>query len=67
MRTNIEINDALMEKAMQTTGARTKRAAVEEALELLVKIGAQEGIRELFGKVEFYDDVLAERELSSIE
>lgn len=67
MRTNIEIDDTLMEKAMQTTGARTKRAAVEEALELLVKIGAQERIRGLFGKVEFYDDVLAERELSDVE
>ena len=32
MRTNIDIDDDLMEKAMKATGQRTKKAAVEEAL-----------------------------------
>jgi Arc/MetJ family transcription regulator len=49
MRTNIEIDDELMRKAMEATGAPTKRAAVEEALQLVVKIKAQSSIRELWG------------------
>ena len=32
MRTNIEINDGLLREAMDVLGAKTKRAAVEEAL-----------------------------------
>ena len=35
MRTNIEIDDELMQRAMRCTGARTKRAVVETALRLL--------------------------------
>ena len=64
MRTNIEIDDALMSEAMQSSGASTKKAAVEEALRMMVKIKKQAGIRRLVGKVKFYDDVVAKRELS---
>lgn len=32
MRTNIEIDDALLKEAMTATGLTTKRATVEEAL-----------------------------------
>ena len=53
MRTNIEIDDELMKKAILATGAKTKKAVVETALELLVKIKGQEGIRSLRGKVEW--------------
>ena len=51
MRTNIEIDDELMEKALNASGAKTKKAAVEEALQLLVRIKGQSSIRELRGKV----------------
>ena len=37
MRTNIEINDALIEEAMAATGLPTKKATVEEALRSLVR------------------------------
>ena len=37
MRTNIEIDDELMEKAMKATGQRTKKAAVEAALRQVVR------------------------------
>jgi Arc/MetJ family transcription regulator len=67
MRTNIEIDDKLMSDAMESSGALTKKAAVEEGLRLLTQIKRQGAIRELRGKIEFYDDVLAERELSRIE
>jgi Arc/MetJ family transcription regulator len=37
MRTNIEIDDALLEEAMALTGLTTKKATVEEALLRLVQ------------------------------
>ena len=36
MRTNIEIDDALLEEAMAATGHSTKKATVEEALRRVV-------------------------------
>jgi hypothetical protein len=56
MRTNIEIDDKLMKKAMKASGAATKKAAVQAGLAMLVKIHAQEGIRKWFGKVEMDPD-----------
>ena len=37
MRTNIEIDDALLDEAMAESGLTTKKATVEEALRRLVK------------------------------
>ncbi|MFO1159563.1 MAG: type II toxin-antitoxin system VapB family antitoxin [Reyranellaceae bacterium] len=37
MRTNIDIDDDLLAKAMAATGLSTKKATVEEALRRLVK------------------------------
>jgi Arc/MetJ family transcription regulator len=51
MRTNIEIDDRLMRAAMRSSGGRTKRATVDQALRLLVQIKAQTGIRQLRGKI----------------
>lgn len=36
MRTNIDIDDALLQEAMEVTGLTTKKATVEEALRRLV-------------------------------
>lgn len=57
MRTNIDIDDSLMRRAMRSTGAPTKRAAVEAALRLLVETRAQTGIRKLKGKVQWQGDL----------
>jgi Arc/MetJ family transcription regulator len=51
MRTNIEIDDKLMKQAMNATGAKTKRAAVEACLRKTVQLKAQAKILELRGKV----------------
>ena len=51
MRTNIEIDDKLMEEALLASGLRTKRATVEEALRLLVQTKLQESIRSLRGEL----------------
>jgi Arc/MetJ family transcription regulator len=51
MRTNIEIDDKLMSRAMALSGKPTKKAVVEEALRLAVQLKHQEGVKQLFGKV----------------
>lgn len=41
MRTNIEIDDELLARAMAAAGLSTKRATVEEGLRLLVRVREQ--------------------------
>lgn len=53
MRTNIDIDDELLQRAMKGSGARTKKAVVEQALKLLVRVQAQTGILKLRGKVKW--------------
>jgi Arc/MetJ family transcription regulator len=53
MRTNIVIDDGLIQKAMRATGLRTKRAVVEAGLQLLIQVKAQTGIRRLRGKIKW--------------
>jgi Arc/MetJ family transcription regulator len=61
MRTNIDIDDGLMRQAMRTSGARTKRAAVEEGLRLLIRTRGQRTIRRLRGKVAWDGDLEGSR------
>jgi Arc/MetJ family transcription regulator len=61
MRTNIDIDDRLMREAMRTSGGRTKRAVVEEALRLLVRTKGQGSIRRLRGKVAWEGDLNGSR------
>lgn len=51
MRTNIEIEDKLMNDAPRATGAKTKREVVELGLRTLVQLRAQEKARKLKGKI----------------
>ena len=51
MRTNIVIDDRLMQQAMQATGLSTKKSVVEAGLHLLIQVKAQTGLRRLRGKV----------------
>jgi len=53
VRTNIEIDDQLMREAMRSSGATTKKAAVEQALRLLVQTRSQASMRRLRGKVKW--------------
>jgi len=61
MRTNIVIDDELMDEAMRQSGASTKRAAVEEGLRLLIQTRRQAGIRSLRGKVKWEGNLDAMR------
>ncbi len=61
MRTNIDIDDELMDEALRRSGAATKKAAVEEGLRLLIQTRRQAGIRRLRGKVRWEGDLTAMR------
>lgn len=62
MRTNIEINDTLMARAMKASGLKTKRAVVEEALKTLLRLHDQQGVRNLKGKIKWVGDLDEMRE-----
>jgi Arc/MetJ family transcription regulator len=51
MRTNIDIDDELMARAMAATDSATKKAVVEQGLQMLVQLKAQEALRALRGTV----------------
>ena len=61
MRTNIDIDDALLHEARRATGLRTKKETVEEGLRLLVRLKAQEEILGLAGKVRWEGDLETSR------
>jgi Arc/MetJ family transcription regulator len=61
LRTNIEIDDKLKKDALEATGAKTKREAVELGLRTLVLLRAQEKARELRGKTTWEGDLNAMR------
>ena len=62
MRTNIEIDDELMNRALRATGLPTKRAAVEAGLRLLVRLEEQKEILGLAGQVRWEGDLAASRD-----
>jgi Arc/MetJ family transcription regulator len=66
MRTNIEIDDQLIAKVLKTSGLRTKRAAVDAGLRLLLQLKAQTRILSLRGKVKWEGD-LEQSRLGHIE
>ena len=65
-RTNIELDDDLVEQAMRLTGARTKREVVDIALRRLVEKGTlYRALRRLRGKLDWEGDVDAWRSTRS--
>ncbi|HVR73273.1 MAG TPA: type II toxin-antitoxin system VapB family antitoxin [Planctomycetota bacterium] len=61
-RTNINIDEALIRKAIQLTGARSKREAVDIALRRLVEKGSlYRTLRKARGKLTWKGDVHAWR------
>ena len=53
MRTNIVIDDELMEAAMKAGDFKTKRDAVEEGLRLLARRAAYQSLRAARGKLDW--------------
>ena len=57
MRTNVEIDDNLMSRAMKASKAKTKREAIERGLEVLVTMEGQQEIRKLRGTVHWQGEL----------
>jgi Arc/MetJ family transcription regulator len=57
MRTNILIDDDLMEAAMLATGVKSKKDAVELGLQTLVRLHRQQSIRDFKGKLQWDGDL----------
>ena len=51
MRTNIVLDDNLIERAQKLTGIKTKREVVQEALRTLILLREQAELRSLRGKL----------------
>jgi Arc/MetJ family transcription regulator len=50
MRSNIDIDDALLAEAQKVSGQATKEQTIEQALRLMIKLRRQEQVDEAFGK-----------------
>jgi Arc/MetJ family transcription regulator len=57
MRTNIEINDKLMNDVLKATGAKTKKEAVELGLKTLIRLKKQEKIKNFRGALNWTGDL----------
>ena len=57
MRTNVVIDDQLMKDALELSGFRTKKAAIEAGLRLLVRFGHQAKVKNYRGKLEWTGDL----------
>lgn len=53
MRTNVVINDELMESALKVSGFKTKKDTIEEGLKLLLQVKGQEKIKGFRGKLKW--------------
>jgi Arc/MetJ family transcription regulator len=61
MRTNIVIDDDLMNEAMALSQLKTKKEVVETGLKLLVQMKKQDRIKRLRGKLKWVGDLDAMR------
>ncbi len=61
MRTNIVIDDKLMQLALLASSFKTKKATIEEALELLVRTRKQSKMKKFRGMLKWEGDLEAMR------
>lgn len=57
MRTNIVIDDKLMDLAFKLTGLKTKKEVVEEGLKTLISISKQIKLKSLRGKLHWEGNI----------
>jgi Arc/MetJ family transcription regulator len=62
MRTNIDIDDELIEEAQRLSGLRTKKAVVDKALETFIRCARERAALGMFGKLQWEGDLAASRE-----
>jgi Arc/MetJ family transcription regulator len=61
VRTNVVIDDKLMNRVLKSGGYRTKKAAIESGLKLLIQVNSQKKLRALKGKIRWDGDLEAMR------
>lgn len=54
MRTNIVIDESLLQEAFSVSRAKTKKDLVHEALKELIRLRKRKDLTELAGKIDFY-------------
>lgn len=57
MRTNILIDDQIMQEAQTAGGFRTKRETVEAGLKLIISLKKQEQVKKFRGKLNWQGDL----------
>ena len=62
MRTNVVLDETLVEQAKVLTGIKTTRGVIDEALRLLIQVREQGQVRELRGRLRWEGDLAALRE-----
>jgi Arc/MetJ family transcription regulator len=55
MRTNIVIDDQLMQEAFSVSRAKTKKALIHEALQELIRLKKRKDLTDLSGRISFYE------------
>jgi len=62
MRTNVVLDDSLVQTALELSGFKTKRKAIEEGLKLLIQLNRQTRIRGFRGKLNWEGNLEAMRD-----
>jgi Arc/MetJ family transcription regulator len=56
MRTNVDLDDTLVEEAFRLTTATTKKELLNQALQALIQSRKKKNLLDLAGKIQFADD-----------
>jgi Arc/MetJ family transcription regulator len=56
MRTNVDLDDTLVEEAFRLTTAKTKKELLNQALQALIQSRKKKNLLDLAGKIQFADD-----------
>ena len=67
MRTNIVLDENLIERAQKLTGIKTKREVVQEALRTLILMREQAEVRQFRGKLKWEGDLDEMRQARVVE
>ena len=67
MRTNIVLDENLIERAKKLTGIKTKREIVQEALRTLILLREQAEVRQFRGKLKWEGDLDEMRQARVVE
>ena len=67
MRTNIVLDENLIERAQKLTGIKTKREVVQEVLRTLILLREQAEVRQFRGKLKWEGDLDEMRQARDME